>query len=195
MMIACMGVPQYHGLIREGYQMTTTTMKQAAIAASVTRDTNGLAVALDLAFVNGKRLNIMPDQLTDAIRYEALIHGLKQKLVDAAAMSRNPETGREASIDDKYAAVREVYDRLLAGEWNKAREGQSTGGLLLTALVRMYDGTKTREQLATWLEGKNKAEQAALRKNPKLAAIITEIQAERAGADAIDSDGLLDELE
>lgn len=147
---------------------------------------------LSVVFRHGKELTLEFDQLTAEIQRQALLHGLKQKLVDAAAISRNPETGRTATIEDKYDAVKEVYDRLLAGEWNKRREGGGgTGGLLLQALVRLYPG-KTREDLESFLAGKSRSEQAALRANPKVAAVIAEIQAERG---AVDSDELLGELE
>ena len=125
----------------------------------------------------------------------ATMHGLKQKLVDAAAIGRNPDTGRSATIADKYNAVRAVYDRLLAGMWNAPRGegGTGSGGLLFRALVRMYPG-KSPEALREYLSGKTPAEQAALRKNPRVAAIIEEIRAEAPDEDSADSDAMLDEL-
>ena len=130
--------------------------------------------------------------LTESIQKQALMHGLKQKLVDAAAISRNPETGRTATIEDKYNAVKEVYDRLLAGEWNKRREGGgNAGGLLLQALVRLYP-EKDADTLRAYVDKLSRSEQAALRANSRVAPVIAEIQAERGG---VDSDGLLAELE
>lgn len=130
----------------------------------------------------------------DLVRYAAL-HGLKQKIGDAAAISRNPETGRAASPEDKFAAMREVADRLLAGQWNKVREGGTGGGLLLAALVRMYAGKKDRDTLVAFLAEKSEAEKTALRKNPRVAAIIETIRAETGKAAGIDTDELLGELE
>jgi len=124
------------------------------------------------------------------------MHGLKQKLVDAAAISRNPETGRAASVEDKYQAVKTVYDRLLAGQWNAPREGGgTTGGLLLQALCRLLAGRKTVEELKAFLADRSDAEKAALRKNPRVARIILDIRAEQDKAAGIDTDAMLDELE
>lgn len=153
---------------------------------------------ITLAFSNGESITITAAQLSPQIAAQALWHGVKQKLVDAAAISRNSDTGRSATVADKFEAVREVYERLLAGQWNKTREGGggNIGGLLLSALVRMYPA-KTVEQLRGFLDDKSDAEKAALRANPKIAAIIETIKAERAaksGGDAPDTDAMLDEL-
>ena len=168
----------------------THTKRQAAITATVENET------LSLAFANGKNLTLDAGRLGEEVLKAAMLHGLKQKLVDAAAISRNPETGRAASVEDKYEAVRTVYDRLLTGHWNAQREGAGAGGgLLLQALCRMYDGRKTAEQLREYLAGKTDAEKTALRKNPRIATIIEEIRAETGKAPSVDVDALLGELE
>lgn len=150
---------------------------------------------LELICINGESIIVNPQELSADVLRMAILHGLKQKLIDAAAISRNPDTGKSATPDDKWAAVMVVYERLLRGEWNAVR-GEGTGagnGLLFRALVRMYPA-KTQEQLRAYLDGKTKAEQAALRANPKVAAVIEEIKAESAKAGNVDSDSLLDEL-
>jgi hypothetical protein len=171
--------------------MNTEQKRTPAIAAEIVDG------SLQLVFANGQRLEINPqEQLTDELYQYAAMHGLKQKLVDAAAISRNPETGRAASIEDKYNAVKAVFDRLLAGQWNAPREGAGAGGgLLFKALCRMYAGKKTDEAIREFLEAKTDAEKTALRKNPKVAAIIEEIRAESGKAANIDTDELLGELE
>lgn len=163
---------------------TTTPAIEATIEGTV----------LTLTFSHGKTLVLDSVQMPPAIIDAALLHGLKQKLVDAAAMSRNPENGRAASIEDKYEAVHEVYERLLAGQWNKPRgDGSGAGGVLFKALCRMYTD-KTPEQIKTFLDGKTDAEKSALRRNAKVAAVIAEIQAETGAKSGIDSDEILGEL-
>lgn len=152
------------------------------------------AYGLTLTFSNGKALSIRRDQLSAMLEAEAMIHGLKQKLVDAAAISRNPETGRSATVDDKYEAVKEVYDRLLSGSWNATREGSSAGSLLFKALCRMQP-TKEAAVLREWLAKRTDEEKNALRKNPAVAKVIAEIQAESIKDSGIDSDALLSQLE
>lgn len=154
--------------------------------------TNG---TLHLAFSNGETIAIAPEELNSEIRNAALLHGLKQKLVDAAAISRNPDTGRSATADDKYNAVREVYDRLLSGQWNKGRgEGSGTkGGLLFRALCQLYEGKQTPEAIRAFLDKKSPAEKTALRNTAKIAAIIATFKEEP--IDGIDADELLAGLE
>lgn len=170
------------------------TKRNAAITATINNEL-GQRASLVLSFANGAQLVLHPDELTGDITFAAIMHGLKQKLVDAAAISRNPETGRAASIEDKYQAVKTVYDRLLIGQWNAIREGGATGGLLLQALIRMYDGRRTAEDVKNFLADKTDAEKAALRKNPRVAQIIEEIRAEQGKTANIDTDELLGELE
>jgi len=155
-----------------------------------------VGTVLQLVFSDGGNLTLDANACTDEIRTHAMMHGFKQKLVDAAAISRNPDTGRTASILDKRAAVREVFERLtLAGEWNKTREGGGgSGGLLYRALCRLYEATRTPEQVRAFLDSKTDAEQAALRKSSKIAAMIETIRAESAKDEGIDPDELLQGL-
>lgn len=151
---------------------------------------------LTLEFANGNTLEMDTRQLAPSVISHALAHGLKQKLVDAAAISRDPRNGRAADINVKYAAVNEVFQRLMTGDWNKRREGGgNTGGLLFRALVQMYEGRKTPEQLKEWLAGKSDKEKAALRKNPKLAQIIEDLRAADAKDGGAEPDDLLAELD
>lgn len=170
--------------------MNNATKRAAAITATIDGQ------ALTLTFANGQELKLRADALNTDIQQHAIMHGLKQKLVDAAAISRNTETGRPATVEDKYQAVRTVYDRLLAGAWNATREGACAGGgLLLQALCRMYAGRKTPDELRAFLADKSDAEKTALRKNPRVAEIIEAIRMETGKAANIDTDGLLGELD
>ena len=168
-------------------------MNDATRTPAISCETNATAMTLRMVFGNRETINLSVDELSNDIRHAALLHGLKQKLVDAAALSRISETGHSATIDDKYNAVREVYDRLLAGNWNKGRGDSSStgnGGLLFRALCQMYP-SKTPEALRAFLDGKTKSECAALRATPKIAAIIDTL---RAPSGDIDTDDLLSEL-
>lgn len=168
--------------------MTNETARTPAIDAT----TNADALTVTLAFSNGQTLSIDATTLSGDIQAMATLHGLKQKLVDAAAISRNPDTGRSATIDDKFAAVKEVYDRLLAGQWNKTREGGSVkGGLLFRALCILY-ADKTPEAIRAFLEKKTAAEKTALRNTAKIADIILQFKAD--DNDPEWGDKLLDEL-
>lgn len=177
--------------------MSTIVKAVPTIDASIAMDdaTNPLNPnnSLHLAFSNGRTLVCQVGDLSPSIIAQAIMHGLKQKLVDAAAIARNPDTGRSATVADKFDAVDEVFQRLLVGQWNKVREGGgSTGGLLLRALMQ-HTG-KDRETTIAFLEGKTDEQKSALRKNPKIAAIIATLKPEPKADASIDTDALLDEL-
>jgi hypothetical protein len=151
---------------------------------------------LTLNFSHGQSIIVNTMDLCPEVIGQALMHGLKQKLVDAAAISRDPSNGRAATVETKYQAVNEVAHRLLVEcKWNKEREGGATGGLLKRALIKLYEGRKTPEQIDEYLAKLSDKDKAALRKNPKVAPIIDELRnadAKDAGEDAPD---LLAELE
>lgn len=171
-----------------------TTKKLPVISTAVRGEPNETNCELVLTFSNGKELKLQPRDLSTEVLNQAMLHGLKQKLVDAAAISCDPTTGRPATVDTKYDAVKEVFDRLLAGDWNKKREsGTQSGGLLFRALFKMYDGRKSEAEIKAFLANKTEAEKTALRKNERVAAIIAELRLP-ATSGSVDTDALLDEL-
>lgn len=164
----------------------TETTRTPAISAEI----NG--TRLVFTGDNGRELSVSIEQLDDSIRTQAMMHGLKQKIGDAAAISRNPDTGRSATTDDKFDAMSEVLNRLLSGQWNKTREGGDggAGGLLFKALCKVK-ADKTPAEVRAYLDGRTKEEQAALRKVPVIAAAIEEIRAAQAKDGGIDGEALL----
>jgi hypothetical protein len=139
-------------------------------------------------------ITVHVNQLHQSILDAAILHGLKQKIVDAAAISRNQETGRSATVKDKFDAMQEVFLRLtdpVEPSWNKIerQEGSGgSGGLLFRALVRMYP-QKTRGDLETYLATLDLAQQAKVRATTRVAAVIAEIKAEDAKAKKVDGAG------
>ena len=171
---------------------TTTTTTKKDIEARIADDGT-----LMLEFRHGETLKLHPEWLTPEIQRAALLHGLKQKLVDAAAISRDPTTGRAATIATKYEAVREVFDRITnpeAPSWNKPREGSGgggAGGLLFRALCRMYSGRQTPEAVKGYLDGLTDKQKQALRVDSRVAKIIEEIRAESDRPTGVNTDALL----
>ena len=166
----------------------SATEQKKDIEATV--EDNGTLV---LTFRHGEVLRVHPESLAPEIQRAAMIHGLKQKLVDAAAISRDTATGRAATIATKYDAVREIFDRI-TGEtpsWNKPRAGGAggQGGLLARAIAR-YKSVPT-EAAKAYLERLTDAQKQALRVDPRIATIINELRAESAKPAGIDTDALL----
>ena len=168
---------------------TTKTKSTPAISVDTIGDT------LVFTFSNGDELRLNPSALSEEIRSQAMLHGLKQKLVDAAAIARNPDNGRSATIDNKYDAVKEIYDRITSpdGTWNKVR-GDGTGmagaGLLIRALMEKFG--KSRADIEAFLENKTPAQKNALKADTRIAPIIARMQAERS---TVNTDDWLGELE
>lgn len=144
---------------------------------------NETGVSID--FGTSGNVTVLIDQLSPELQRHCMLHGLKQKLADGAALPK------PATIEDKYENVREIADRLLAGQWSGRREGAGNdGGLLFRALCILYEGKQDREQVAEFLTGKTAAEKRALLLNPKVAAIVSTIRPKS----TVDSDALLSEL-
>ena len=175
--------------------MTTTTTTKKDIEATVGDDGT-----LILEFRHGETLRVHPETLNPEIQRAALLHGLKQKLVDAAAISRDTTTGRAATIVTKYDAVKEIFDRITGagGEtpsWNKPRAGGAggQGGLLARAIAR-YKGVEVAAAKA-YLDRLTDAQKQALRVDPRIATIINELRMESAKPAGIDTDALLGGLD
>lgn len=150
-----------------------------------------------LMFADGETRNITDHEI-NRLGVTFMWHGAKQKFIDAGAISRNPETGRSATVADKKAAILEVIDRCTVhGQWNKTREGGGSGTLLLEALVRMYVGKKDRAALVEYLDGLMAEQKRQLERNPRVAPIIEAIRTERrlASGKADDGEDLLAQLD
>ena len=167
-----------------------STPKRAAMSVDIFNTT------VTVTFANGRDLAVDVSALSPEMQQQAMLHGIKQKLVDAGALSRSTETGKPASVDDKYAAVAEVHGRLLAGVWHKERakkadETVASKDLLARALIQMTG--KDRAYVDDYLSAKTKEQRNALKKNPRVAAIVTELSAATV-SNGINTDELLGEL-
>lgn len=142
-----------------------------------------------LMFADGETRTVTEHEI-DRLGVAFMWHGAKQKFIDAAAISRNPETGRSATVADKKAAVLEVIERCTVhGQWNKTREGGGAGTLLLEALCRVYAGKRSRADLVLFLDGKTPEERRALERNARIAPVIEAIRTERRLAAGTGADG------
>lgn len=125
-------------------------------------DVDGSVVTL--TFANGKSIVLDVEELSDGVRTVALTSRIVAKLIDAAAISRDPKTGKSASIEEKFAAVQSVFQMISgpAGVWSQRGEGGESSGILLQAFYRAYPAKNkgavteyyqklSKEQRARWL--------------------------------------------
>lgn len=103
--------------------------------------------------------------LADDIKTAAMFHGVKQKIVDAMALSRDTKTGKAASWADKHAAMTAMADRLERGLWNERGEGGGAEGGLLKQALRNLWPTKDAAEIDAFLKGLTDEEEKALRVN------------------------------
>lgn len=133
-------------------------------------------------------------RLSKSIIESAIENGIKQKLGDAAAISRDPITGRSATIQTKRERVRAVAQNLLDGHWNSPTRSGNGGGdsirrALIDALLQL-NPSLDRERVTAAITAKSHAEVLAMRAVPRVAEVIARL----AGAGNVDADGMLDEL-
>lgn len=96
------------------------------------KETNDETGEVQLSFIGtGQTIKVALTDLNDAIMRRAALHGLAQKIGDAAAGKK----GEEA-----YEACLTVYERVMGGEWSKPSEkGEGTRpSMVLEAIVRAF---------------------------------------------------------
>ena len=161
---------------------------------SITYDS--LTKIMTMAWSDGVRAELDVSKLSDDVLEQARIHGLRQKLGDAAAMSRNPETGQSATIADKRARVDAVAQYLRDGHWTaptRATPETSNRAILVDALCRL-NTSADRAKIADAIAAKTPAEIAAMSAVPRVASVIAAIRAERSAVSAESAESMLDEL-
>jgi hypothetical protein len=139
-----------------------------------------------------------------ANRDQAEKHGWTQRLSDRAAKSaavRKPGMTEEAWAEarlavtkGKHAAVEALIAYYESGEvsW-KMSGGGTEGGMLLEALLELYEGKKTGDQIRAFLGSRTDEQLKTLRKVPGLVEIMNRLRAERAGE--VDVEAALGELD
>lgn len=146
------------------------------------------------------QLEINANKLDPKIQHMAMLHGIIQKVSDAAAL------GKDATPADKHAAMLAVVNRLIEGDWNKrAGEGSNSAptGLIFRAF---YEFAVNRAKKAkrdepsevavrALYDGKSRADQLALRNVPEIAKIIDRIKSERGAKSDVDVDALMGDLD
>lgn len=166
------------------------------MASVIETNVNRPAKTLIVTVAGVGEIRVPIDVLNQDIIEQAIYHGLKQKIVDAAALSRNPETGKSATPEEKFAAMQAVAERLMGmsgpAEWNARAESDGTPeGLLARALMKVTG--QDADTVSKFLKALDKKAQAALRADPDIAPVIAEM---KAAADAsrgrgVDTAGLL----
>lgn len=146
---------------------------------------------LTWTYSDGKTLAFDTTSAPAEVQAQAAIHGFKQRIADAAAISVNTETGKPATVAEKRAAMEKVV-ATLATAWTAERTGGGNeGGMLLQALV-ILKPKQTLDAIKAYIKGLSPVERAALSESKRVKAEIDKIRAARVKAAGIDADKLLD---
>lgn len=152
--------------------------------------------------VGAQSVTFNPDKVSAANRVYAELHGWKQRLSDATALSRDPKTGRSATPEEKFAALVARVNHYESGaeSWDMPRTGggggRSESSYILQAAANVQDvDLKTMsERVATNAEKRGVTVDAYLRQLAKTSeAVRTEIANIKYG-EAEGADDMLDEL-
>jgi len=179
-------------------ELTQMETKKARV---ITTRIEGSLVTFEVRDAGNVTLDL--SRLSDEVRDRAMVHGMIQRVSDAAAMSRNDETGKPASPEDKLGAMARLVDHYNSGThlWAMIREGGgggNEGGLLGQVLMRAYKAKpgetsdQHRERILAYVKKRTAKERAALLAEPRLAQIAADIRAEQ--GKGIDTSEMLDEL-
>ena len=175
-----------------------TTKKRANSIITTTYDNGGITF-----HVTGVgELSLPFADLSPEVVRRATIHGFIQRVSDAAALSRNADTGKPATPQEKFAEMEKLVAHYRTGttEWSVKRAssgGESReGGLTLRALasVQKTDVATMREKVEKMAEKTGVTTRAILAKLATQASVCAEIARIRAQTVTVDADELLAEL-
>jgi hypothetical protein len=145
----------------------------------------------------GRVVRIAVSDLAPAMLIQAAVHGIKQKVSDAGAVSADETTGK-VDPAEKVRRVFEMAERIVRGVWNeRAAAGTSDDMILFRALCAAYPD-KTSEQVGRYMEGLDAQKKRILlnqRENNPLAAFVDKVRAELAASAPVDAETLLENFE
>jgi hypothetical protein len=163
-------------------------MKSNAIYTDVSTEE-----ALRLQFRTGEVLELTFADLGEDILFRAAKHGIKQKVIDSMAMSRDPTTGKSATPGEKIAAAREVVAQLLVGKWSVGR-GAGSSSLEVLAIMASFPKFQALGRAATkeWFKSQSLSRQAGILGLPAVQVAMAKLLAEQ--AKGIDGDAIALEM-
>jgi hypothetical protein len=126
-------------------------------------------------FGTGNTFDVNVEEFSEAVRHQAMLHGLKQKLSDCYSGS--------AGAAEAERVFKEQKASLANGTWNAGRS--SSGGIWVEALAKAT-GVEIGLAQEKWDEMDEDARKA-MKTHPQLKVAKLEIESERAKAKAKDA--------
>lgn len=142
-------------------------------------------------------------KLSDKIARRAAIHGMIQRVSDAAAIPRDTKTGKSATPQEKFDAMAELVEHYISGttEWNRKGAGRSprelSGAGLLRAVLELWQPKKPVEKINEFVKGLKQAQIAALLSSSELKEFVDKAREEelkKQQTEEVDAEELLSGL-
>lgn len=134
-------------------------------------------------------LVIDPNDMPENVRLLCMAYGAREKATNAAALGRDPKTGKPASVADKRQRVLDVVEAMMAGAWEVRASGTGDDAILAQAIAEYKEMTEAeaREIIAEWDAGTKKA----MLGDDELAPIVARLRKAAAARAGVDTKGLL----
>lgn len=180
-----------------------TIMKKKRANSVVTHAHDADAQTITFAVAGEAALVLNLTQLSDEVAERAFVHGMVQRISDAAAMSRDPTTGKPATPADKRARMAALVEHYESGtaDWNlKRAAGNGPGeGLTIRAMGDVFHklAEECRDMVKALAAKRSITEREALAvfaSSTEIAKRIAELRAERAAEAGISADDILAEI-
>lgn len=108
-------------------------------------------------------LTLDMQRVSEVNRKRAALHGMVQRVSDAAAMARDSKTGASATPEAKFARMRGLVEHYVSGAegWSPARSTEGVGrpragnvnAELLVAALRLFNTEKSEETVREFVKG------------------------------------------
>lgn len=174
---------------------TNTGKKRANSVITVTQDVG----VFHFDVIGQPRLTVDMAKVSAKNAEYAAFHGIKQRVVDSAAIAWDG-IGQRPTPAEKYAEMVKIVEHLNSGspDWNTVR-GESSGlvgGVTLKALaaVQGLEIDAMRARVTEIAEKQGKTVKAKLAEYATLPDVIKKIAELRAAASPVKADDLMDEL-
>lgn len=133
-----------------------------------------------------------PALFPDNIQTQCRAYGAREKMTNAASLSRDPETGLPATAAAKRERVLRVIEAMMAGQWEVRGAGvTSDDTILMQAIAEACEigADAARETVLAW----STTERRAMTEDPTIAPIFQRLRAEatKRAAAGVDTTALL----
>ncbi len=179
--------------------MNSKAKSNSVVTSKVSEDGR----TIDITVLGAGVLTLLLDGIHADNKARAMCMGLVSRVVDKAALPCDPTTGKPATPEMKFEAMRPIVEHLNSGsaDWSPERakgagrpKSDGFDPILIAAVCEAtgWDEAKLREHIKSKAGGKDVAYLAALGGSRKVSPIVERMRAELASGLGLDGDELLE---